>query len=352
MHRTARHALLAAITSLLFTTQAASQEIEGDIPADLARALLGENQPFEIRFFEGLPEQFPEIELPADSALLGSVDMVNSQRVVLQVTGDGIAQRTQLINELEALGYLMITQPHRMPPQQRGFVAQMPIPPGMPIQLCHNDLGMLTLRIGNMGAVVTASSRGDTWIADAGRTSYTPFVVAERNLRMASNASPAGAMDSLLYITQTNTPFRPFASTQGGQSCEQYQAQMQARGVPGGFPSINIQEHMPRIELPAEATTEGPGGPSMQSFGGSAYTTESRIQVSLVWPLDELLEHLAEQIDEQGWQRDHQATGAVSGSVVWTREVDELNLLGTLRALRLVDDEFELVFSLQSMPRD
>ncbi|HBX38017.1 MAG TPA: hypothetical protein DEG76_12290, partial [Pseudohongiella sp.] len=196
------------MTSLLFTTQAVAQEIEGDIPADLARALLGENQPFEIRFFKGLPEQFPEIDLPQDAELLGSVDMVNSQRVVLQVAGDGIAQRTQLIRELEALGYLMITRPNLVPPQQRGFVVQMPIPPGMPIQLCSNDLGMLSLRIGNMGTVVTSNPGPATWVGSAGSASYTPFVVAERNLRIASSAPPAGAMDSLIYITQTNTPVR------------------------------------------------------------------------------------------------------------------------------------------------
>jgi hypothetical protein len=352
MHRTARHALLSAITSLLFTTQAVAQEIEGDIPADLARALLGENQPFEIRFFEGLPEQFPEIDLPQDAELLGSVDMVNSQRVVLQVAGDGIAQRTQLIRELEALGYLMITRPNLVPPQQRGFVVQMPIPPGMPIQLCSNDLGMLSLRIGNMGAIVTSSSGPATWVGSAGRASYTPFVVAERNLRIASNASPASAMDSLIYITQTNTPVRPFASTPGGPSCEQYQAQIQASGAAGGFPSINIQEHMPRIELPAEATATNVGGPSMRGFGGSGYTTESRTQVDLDWELVPLLDHLAAQIDEQGWQRDHRAAGDVAGSVVWTREVDELDLVGTLRVLRLDPEKFELVFSLQSMPQD
>ncbi|HBN14320.1 MAG: hypothetical protein CMQ46_10695 [Gammaproteobacteria bacterium] len=347
MHRTARHALLSAITSLLFTTQAVAQEIEGDIPADLARALLGENQPFEIRFFAGLPEQFPEIELPADSELLGSVDMVNSQRVVLQVAGDGIAQRTQLIRELEALGYLMITRPNLVPPQQRGFVVQMPIPPGMPIQLCSNDLGMLSLRIGNMGAIVMSSSGPATW---SGRAVYTPFLSATPVGRFVTNASPTPTTDSLIYITQTNTPSRPSAAATGGLSCEQYQAQIQASGAAGGFPSINIQEHMPRIELPDEATTLGGTGQSMGGFGGSGYTTESRTQVNLDWELGALLDHLAAQIDEQGWQRDHRAAGDVAGSVVWTREVDELDLVGTLRILRLDSEEFELGFSIQSMP--
>jgi hypothetical protein len=331
-----------ALASIIATTTHAAEEIQGDVPLDLVKALLGNNSPFDIRLYAGVPGHFPDIILPDSVELLGSADTGHSQQIILRAQGDGMQQRAQMIAVLESQGYLMLTQVPGANLTQTGFVTPRIIPPGMPVQLCHDAHGMLTLRI--TGA--DSTYRGGARLLPQGTppgAAVTPFFSATAGV-VPSTATTTAPATSIINVTSTGGASNPRA-LMGGQNCAQTQEQFRAQGGPG---RINLMQYMPRMELPPAATLPGMG---MQpaSMSGFPAGMESRIDMSLNWELDAVLRHFADQIDQQNWQRDHESFGSMSAAGSWTRQIDEMQLFGSLRVVKTGESQYQLQFSIQSL---
>jgi len=136
-----------ALLSLLASPLYAADEFQHKVPLEFVKALLSNNTPFDVRLYAGIPSHFPAIKLPDSVVLLGSADMGHSQQVLLRVEGNGIDQRSQLISSLQDQGYILLTE---VPAAAQGGAGGMPVSPvlaGAPMQLCHDEHGVLSLRI-------------------------------------------------------------------------------------------------------------------------------------------------------------------------------------------------------------
>lgn len=334
---------LLVLAGAISAQSVSAQEIQDDVPIDLVKALLGSNSPFDVRIYSAVPDHFPQITIPDSAELLGGADMGHSQQIVMRVEGDGMRQRAQIIAALESEGYLMLTQMPAANPAQTGFVAPQLIPPSMPVQLCHDTHGMLSVRItGNNPAQM-----GSTQTISPGTQSLSLGIVSPFFSTQSGAAADSTATTSVINISSTGGAVRPRTAMMGGVSCEQMQLQFSGRGQ-GGPMMPNINQYMPRMELPAAATLPGMGmRPAM--FSGSAGGMESRIDMSIDWDLPRLFRHFTDQIAQQNWQIDNETVGSISANAGWTREVDDMKLLGSLRVVNTADSHYQLQFSVQNL---
>lgn len=332
-----------SLISAFVTPLQAAEEFQGAVPQDLVKALLGGNNPYDIRFFSDLPDNFPDIVIPDSAELLGSADLVHSQQVVLRVVGDGLEQRAQLMASLESMGYLLLTQMPSPPPSQTGFIAPIEIPLQMPVLYCHDVDGMLNIRI--IGSTVTTAS--------VGQANYVPFVVAQDArvspfgngsewVRSRLNRTPA--LNSTIHLTASGGSNLP-GNSNNGMSCAQMLEQHQGRGQAVGV--LNFQQYMPRMELPSAA--RAPTSRSATFASGSRNGIESSATVNINWEMDALQAHFADQIVQQGWQLDSEVVGDITATSNWLREADGMQLLGALRLIKTGDNEFQLQFLIQNL---
>jgi len=333
-----------ALAGTLVTPLYAADEIEGNVPLDLVKALLGSNNPFEIRIYSGVPDHFPEIVIPDTVELLGSADMTHSQQIVMRAEGDGMRQRSQIMSSLENQGYLMLTQPPAANMTQTGFVTPRLIPPGLPVQLCHDIHGMVTIRITGTNQLPPGVIQGGPGTAPQAipqGTAFNPFFNAAPGV--AGNA-PA---NSIINVTSTGGANNPRGGMMGSVDCAQMQLQYMGRSQ-GGPMMMNLNQYMPRMELPSAATIPGMGmRPAMIS--GSTTGVESRIDLNIDWELDMLFRHFTDQISQQDWQNDNETVGSISANANWIREADDLTLLGSLRVVNTAESQYQLQFSIQNL---
>jgi hypothetical protein len=134
----------------------------------------------------------------------------------------------------------------------------------------------------------------------------------------------------------------------GGISCSQMLAQFSGRAQPGPV-FMNINQYMPRMELPAAATLTSAPGRGQSFTSGSPNGMESSVVMTIGWDLETVFRHFTDQIAEQGWQSDHQSVGNISAAASWTHEVDQLTLFGMLRVIETADSQFRLQFSIQNL---
>jgi hypothetical protein len=324
----------------------AAEEIQDNVPIDLVKALLAGGSPYEIRIYSGLPDSFPEIRIPDSAELLGGADMGTSQQVILRAQGDGMQQRSQIMTSLEDRGYLMLTQVPAANPAQTGFVTPLFIPPNMPLQFCHDEHGMVTVHIiaanptyvGNTPfgprVLSMSSSQGPAYQPFFSGTTGNPSVAA----------APASSIINVTAIGGVNNP----RASMGGMSCSQMLAQFSGRAQPGPV-FMNINQYMPRMELPAAAALSSAPGRGQSFTSGLPNGMESSIVMNLDWELDRVFRHFTDQIAEQGWQSDHQSVGNISAAASWIHEVDQLKLFGMLRVIETADSQYRLKFSIQNL---
>lgn len=96
----------------------------------------------------------------------------------------------------------------------------------------------------------------------------------------------------------------------------------------------------PRFHFPAGTTVPQSGG-----GGGSdsLFTTTSRI-ISTQAP-GELVEYLAGQMEQQGWQQDSRWSGAGSAGSTWRKEIDGEPASGTLGIIRVSEATYDIEFT-------
>jgi hypothetical protein len=337
------------LASALITPLHAADEIQDAVPLDLVKALLANNSPFDIRLYSGIPDHFPEILIPDSVELLGSADMGHSQQIVMRAEGDGLQQRFQIMNSLENQGYLLLTQAPGANMAQTGFVTPRLIPPGMPVQLCHDVHGMLIIRVTGTNPLSAGFAQGGPALTPqvTPPTVFSPFFNATPDIA----SGRATSTNSIINVTISGGINNPRSAMMGGVNCVQIQAQHMGRAQGGAMMTMtNLNQYMPRMELPAAATLPAMGmGMGPQFSSSSAARTESRIDMSIDWELGTLFRHLADQIGQQKWQTDNETVGSISANASWTREVDDLKLLGSLRVVNTADSQYHLLFSIQSV---
>jgi hypothetical protein len=103
---------------------------------------------------------------------------------------------------------------------------------------------------------------------------------------------------------------------------------------------------MPRLVMPSSSEmTSAMGG--YGGGGGSMNEWEVRTVLSGDWELEKVFEHFADQIAEQGWQRDARVTGDAMASGSWTKTVDgDIELIASLTVLVTGDNNYDLRFRL------
>ena len=284
----------ALLLSALFPCSAfAASEYQESIPIELVRALLGGGNT-EATIYSEIPDGFPEFTLPDGARVLGALERGPSLQLVLATEQSAARQRQLLIRDFEEQGYTTITREVPMQPQRRGFVAPFSVPDGMPVQLCHEQHGML---------IISINGRGN----DQGLTLQAST---------APNQVPCDAM-------------------------------MGAGGAQRGFAAINLQQHMPMLAVPGQATISNE---RRMAFVSSNAGTQSDMRITLDWPVEQLQQHMAEQLLEQDWVQDSAAVGDISAISGWSLEAEDEQMFGTLQILKTPAAGYELRFSLQQMP--
>src|SRR5690554_1391254 len=78
------------LATAIFTcmTPAIAAELQGSVPAPLVKALITGPMGDESRIYSGIPDQFPQINIPNGFTVLGGVVQGARLRLVLQTTAD------------------------------------------------------------------------------------------------------------------------------------------------------------------------------------------------------------------------------------------------------------------------
>lgn len=286
---------------LVFTVSAlpaySETEFENSIPIELAKLFLGNPAIGEVFIYSDILDDFPVFTIPDNFEVVGSLDQGYSQRVVLITNLDEEAARAELLDSFDAAGWQLRQNISLNQLPQTGFVSSRPFPAGTTIGLCHDDDGNITIGVG---------------FGDNGR---------------------------LVNLTRRTPQPGSFTPT-----CREQNNQQQAGFFRGARSTLN--EYMPRLELPDSPDLRGPVYPGGFSSRGN-YEIESRTSISIDWSIAEVYEHFENQIIEQGWELDSNATGSFSANANWQKSPeDNIDLIGILSVLEIADTNFEVKFRL------
>ena len=295
--------VLISLLILSATSHPASADTEfvDSVPLEVVKQFVGNPFRGEGTLYSDILDAFPPFTVPADFKVLASADQGYLQRVILSSTLDEEAASAALTAAFVAEGWMQVPN-YGMPTQQTGFVSAEQ--PALQFQqLCHDDHGTVTVTV-NAGT-------------------------GTRYININRNIGPPG-----------------MALMQPG--CAEMVGQATQNSTAMGFRGGNIvAPYAPKLLMPQSNTTPTP---SMGFFGGggggSQNDWESRGTLALDWSINEIYAHFAEQIAEQGWATDSEATGAMVATGNWTKYIDDMDLVGTLSILKLADNVWELHFRL------
>lgn len=289
------HKLLAfGVLSCLPGLLQADTEFGDTVPTELVRSILNITPFGETALYSDIADAFPDLGLPADYEILGSVDYGYRISVVLK-SDDSESLISETLSDLfEANGYteFEVAAPPR---SNNGFVSrQLPDRPNYP-RYCHDQDGFLSFSIQNHGAenIVNVSQSFDN-------DSRSCVAKAEEQQRAMTRIS--------------------------------------AR-------NLSLQQYIPTMVLPDNGRRRMPVFGFGMSGSGSDLETEGNIRID--WSIDAVYAHFKDQIQEQGWELDSENIGVASANGTWTRSPEAgLDLIGTLTVLAAGDDNFELKFRL------
>lgn len=287
----------------------AAEEFTDAVPVALVKALVGNTPWGETALYDGIPDTFPPVTLPATFTVLGSSDNALTTRAVLRSTDDMDVATAAAATAFEQAGWSELVYAG-LREQQGGFVSLQPV--SRPRQLCHDDYGSLSV-----------SSQA---VADA----------------------------TMVTISLNKSAMFPVAQP----SCTERQTQIAASraSAPRFFQQGGVIVHMPRLELPVAT---GPGrvdalGPPPAGFGGSMDDYEARSSLRSDLALAEVYQHFAEQLVAQEWTLDGESSGEVQASGTWRKRASNeddsvLDMAGTLTVLALGDESYDLRFRLVAL---
>lgn len=288
--------------SLLSAALPAATEFDDSVPLDLVKIFLGNPGFGEPNLYVDILDGFPPFAVPAGFEVLGSADLVFSQRVVLRTALDEAEARAALQAAFVTAGWQEMDVSGFVMQQQTGFIS--PVPPNFPrqqFQLCHNQYGNLQVGIGT---------------GSAGRL-----------VNLTRGVQPQGNF---------NQP-----------TCEEQMQMMQGTFQGRIGRQQGVAQYVPRLELPSQAANAVPraygffGG----GGGGSGNDYETRGSLQSDRSINEIHAHFADQIAAQDWVQDTQAVGEVLAIGSWTRTVEgDQELIGVLSVIETGADFYDLRF--------
>ena len=105
-------------------------------------------------------------------------------------------------------------------------------------------------------------------------------------------------------------------------------------------PGQQLQQYVPRLELPNTADIRAL---NFGGGGGSPREYEARASLEGSWDIARVFNYFAEQMAEQGWERDVDVVGAQMASGSWTKTVaGDVELAGNLTVLAAGDNAYDL----------
>ena len=120
--------------------------------------------------------------------------------------------------------------------------------------------------------------------------------------------------------------------------------------TPGG---AGLFEHLPTLALSEDITPLNSGLAlvgNMGSFSGTDRSASSEIEVESANSAQDLVEHFAQQLEEQGWARDTGWNGDFSSGSSWTRTpTAELELAGLLDVVALGGSGYRASYRVSSL---
>ena len=289
---------LAALLLLLpVPTVIADTLFEESIPLDVAEALFGYTSRGSFTVYSDIASRFPEFELPPSFEVLGS--NVNDPMIRVGL-GTSLEAETALDSIVSAFtNREYVAMPIIDTPSRGGFIFPNQIAT-QNRQLCHDEEGQLTVSFREREplnfVILSTTSRG------------------LRNWR----------------------------------SCEQL-IEEQQRTIGQMMGRRGMVQYMPRLVLP----DEGDQGisPSWVLFGGvssSSNSADSEATIEIDWELEEVYQHFATQLSEQGWLLDSESIGNVSGQGIWTHSPEpNLDLIGHFNVVDSGDSEYELTIRIE-----
>lgn len=274
-------------------------EFENGVPVELVE------QVSNGQLSADLPVDFPDIDLPDSVSVMGSLDTNFSQIIVFTSSVPTDQAGMELAESFMNSGWIRLQSITYEQPQN-GFVypnpAPLPLQPGD--EFCNDGFGTISITMPDSA----------------------PNIV---NLRMNNQAL-----------------------MQPGFSCRQQNEQrlmQRNRGV--GFPfSMQNSQYLPRLEYPEDENRNRPRPPFFGGGGFSGSNNDIEARGNFAgddWTVEELKDHFAAQLEDQGWQLDSDWSGDVSAGGNWTlNPEDNLNFIGVLEVLERTEGIFELKFRL------
>lgn len=101
----------------------AATEFENSIPIELARLFLGNPGTGGATIYQDIMDEFPPFTVPDAFEVMGSLDQMYLQRVVLRTDLDAEAAKTAITGTFTAAGWQVMDFNNFRPGQQGGFVS-------------------------------------------------------------------------------------------------------------------------------------------------------------------------------------------------------------------------------------
>lgn len=292
-----RNIIVPVLVASYCSTALADTEIGDSVPLELVKAFLGATPFGEPTIFSDLSSAFPEIEVPDEFEIMGSIERGYSISAVYS-TALSSSQTQSTLNEAFVKAEYMEFDLPRMRRGENGFVSSSVNIPQRYNRYCHDSLGFLSLNYSEkeQGGTVTIS------------------------------ASP----------------------TNDNRSCADQLAEQQLAMSRMGGPQGGIHQYLPRMELPE---TEPRRLTPFSGLGGWSSSTnreiESKANLRIDWEIEDVYSHFSEQISDQGWVVDAENIGTASAIGSWTRSPEPgTDLIGTLTIYKSSEESFELKFQL------
>lgn len=271
----------------------ADTEFQESVPLEVVMQFIGGSPQQQSKLYSDVLSAFPAFTVPAGFTVMGSADQGFMRRVVLRTELDAAAAFDAITAAFTPTNWVLLQDPGTLA-SQVGFVSAAPVPQFR--QLCHDDLGRITLSVNESSGV--------------------------RYLSL-SHSSVGGPMSVQPTCAQQMDP-----------------AGYGMRGM-----GTTLSQYVPRLMLPKSNAAV----PPINSFGtgsGSMTDWEARNTLGSDWDIDRITQHFVEQIDAQGWQKEAIAIGDTATMGTWTRTVDDKKLIGTLSIIEQADDVWDLRFRL------
>lgn len=276
------------------TAQAATP-FEDSIPLDIVEALFDSGYGGDFAVYEDIMDDFPDFDLPAGFEVVGSLLQNTQKRVVLATELDESAAIDAIQNNLLDDGW---TEMPNFGPriQDSGFIMANAARPSFNM-VCNDEHGQMNM-------------------------SYRD--------REPQNYLVLGLSVYALF-------------NRNWQSCDELIAQQEMSMSQIRGRSFGVQQYMPRLEMPEGTTQNGYQPMFIGGSGGGNGSFETDATVEIDMELDEVFQHFAEQILEQGWTADTESVGAATATGAWTKQDEnETTIVGRLSVVRSGENVFDL----------